>query len=218
MAMHTKQRSFICQECGASFLRASHFNYHMKKHQGPPTVPCQHCNMRFYRKSDLKRHLIKHTQERPFPCPQCDKKFTRVQYLRDHLHTHSQTIICNVCSVQLSTVDEYCEHISTHEKTKNSEEPEAIETEPPPVMEQIDHQEEEKVLLSDVMTIEQALQSGCFIQISNDNIVFHENQLILGPYSTTTDILVPAAADNSCETAVLMQPQEVFVLPDESNA
>ncbi|CAB3383250.1 Hypothetical predicted protein [Cloeon dipterum] len=86
--VHTGEKAFRCEECGAPFTRRSSLKAHVSfKHSKElASHVCPECGKRFPQTSHLKRHLLTHTGERSHLCDLCGKSFSQVA----HLHTHKR--------------------------------------------------------------------------------------------------------------------------------
>ena len=81
---HSKDRQFVCSECGKAFARSADFRRHMSRHSGDKPHVCTHCSARFAVFTDLTRHLMVHTTDRPFACDVCSRTFTRSERFKRH--------------------------------------------------------------------------------------------------------------------------------------
>merc|ERR1719154_470400 len=103
LSSHT-EKSFICHQCGDSFLTESslahHSKYKHKKESGPIFMlyQCKYCNKHFKTLSYLTAHENEHKGVRPFQCDACGKSFASAGMLRSHKFTHAPKIFkCDCC-------------------------------------------------------------------------------------------------------------------------
>ena len=59
MQHHTGQYRYQCNECGKGFNEKTHFEYHMRGHDGI-TFRCKQCSKCFTLKTSLQKHLLSH--------------------------------------------------------------------------------------------------------------------------------------------------------------
>uniref|UniRef100_A0A8B9MLX1 C2H2-type domain-containing protein n=1 Tax=Accipiter nisus TaxID=211598 RepID=A0A8B9MLX1_9AVES len=79
-------KSYICSDCGKSFVCHSWLVRHQMTHTGERPYKCSE---NFGRHADLVRHQRTHTGERPYKCTECEKSFMEKPRLTNHLRTHN---------------------------------------------------------------------------------------------------------------------------------
>ncbi|XP_075394597.1 zinc finger protein 75D-like [Tenrec ecaudatus] len=142
------ERTYKCQECGASFLESSDLNNHQRIHNEEKPYRCQHCDRRFRLNSYLKKHLMTHqiiishkcswcgksfirkldlhrhhrihTGEKPFECQECGRRFTQKSILTDHQRTHTgeHPYSCSTCKRKFCRRSSLLSHQKKHHRPK----------------------------------------------------------------------------------------------------
>eukprot|EP00088_Acartia_fossae_P047302 TRINITY_DN5128_c1_g1_i3.p1 TRINITY_DN5128_c1_g1~~TRINITY_DN5128_c1_g1_i3.p1 ORF type:complete len:552 (+),score=61.77 TRINITY_DN5128_c1_g1_i3:30-1685(+) len=96
---HTKDKSLqTCKTCGKSVINLVDHNYIV--HSDEKRYKCDQCGAAYKRMELLKFHMNTHTGERPYKCDKCEKSYNRPVTLKNHLLTHNSdvTFQCEVCS------------------------------------------------------------------------------------------------------------------------
>ena len=91
-AVHTKEKSYICEICAYFTHNYSKFKDHVRhKHTEREKYPCTfpNCSKQFPSMGALDRHLTTHANERKFKCDRCQKSFKTENNLRQHVITHN---------------------------------------------------------------------------------------------------------------------------------
>ncbi|WAR17431.1 ZN260-like protein [Mya arenaria] len=97
--VHTKERPFVCGQCGQSFLRKEMLKRHIRigckdvlckqqtglVQQGRVVHVCLKCGKVQQSGFALEMHMRTHTGERPYACGKCDRSFTTKGNLRRHV-------------------------------------------------------------------------------------------------------------------------------------
>ncbi|XP_045076516.1 zinc finger protein OZF-like [Coregonus clupeaformis] len=109
-----------CEECGKAFRHAQSLKNHMAAAHGFGTrLDCETCGKTFYNKSALIAHSTSHS--RAFGCEICGKAFGTKQTLKTHRFTHTgeRPFICNYCGKSFA----YLCNLKTHERVHTGEKP-----------------------------------------------------------------------------------------------
>ncbi|XP_006903093.1 PREDICTED: zinc finger protein 416-like [Elephantulus edwardii] len=120
--IHTRERSYVCGECGKSFSRKSLFIYHQRVHSGEKPYACMECGKSFRDRSTLLRHQKIHTGERPYGCSECGKLFSRNSHLNKHKRIHTREkpydySKCGKCGKSFSRRSSLIQHQRSHVRT-----------------------------------------------------------------------------------------------------
>ncbi|XP_078530520.1 uncharacterized protein LOC144817664 [Lissotriton helveticus] len=75
--------SYICGDCGRSFVGHLYFAEHQKTHQ-EKTYKCVECEQPFLHETSLLRHLQSHSGLDPFKCMECHQCFGKDSELLQH--------------------------------------------------------------------------------------------------------------------------------------
>lgn len=83
-------KSYICSDCGKTFVCHSWLVRHQTSHTGERPYKCSKCDKTYRRKDYLLNHQRRHTGERLFQCPLCSKRFVLKRSLMKHQEGHMQ--------------------------------------------------------------------------------------------------------------------------------
>ncbi|XP_047485367.1 zinc finger protein 808-like isoform X2 [Penaeus chinensis] len=103
MNLHTKEKKYECQQCGAVYHNKASFHFHMKRvHMGQEVRKhiCHTCKKGFLTPADLRIHLSRvHHGERNYWCTTCSKGYKSKVSLTYHqrLHTGERPHQCTLC-------------------------------------------------------------------------------------------------------------------------
>ncbi|KAJ8047081.1 Fez family zinc finger protein erm [Holothuria leucospilota] len=116
----SKQKAFVCPECGKVFNAHYNLTRHMPVHTGARPFVCKVCGKGFRQASTLCRHKIIHTNDKPHKCHECGKAFNRSSTLNTHLRIHAnfKPYICEYCGKGFHQKGNYKNHKLTHSGEK----------------------------------------------------------------------------------------------------
>ncbi|XP_075422765.1 uncharacterized protein LOC142463838 [Ascaphus truei] len=118
--IHTEKKSYMCSECGKSFIQKSNLVTHQRIHTGVRPYSCSECEKSFSCKATLVRHQIIHTGVKPYNCSQCEKSFRQKSCLVAHqrIHTGERPYNCSGCERSFSHKSNLISHQRIHTRVR----------------------------------------------------------------------------------------------------
>ncbi|XP_049547410.1 gastrula zinc finger protein XlCGF7.1-like [Anopheles darlingi] len=97
--IHTRERVFLCDECGAEFVSSQGLAQHTLIHKDRE-FECDVCGSRFSRKAYLRLHLENvHKPKLNYKCAVCDRTFVTEAMMQQHMKLHDAAVFsCGVCN------------------------------------------------------------------------------------------------------------------------
>eukprot|EP00088_Acartia_fossae_P017041 TRINITY_DN19640_c0_g1_i6.p1 TRINITY_DN19640_c0_g1~~TRINITY_DN19640_c0_g1_i6.p1 ORF type:complete len:554 (-),score=43.65 TRINITY_DN19640_c0_g1_i6:228-1889(-) len=108
----------VCSICDKRFLRPSHLEEHMVRHNPVGQHPCMYCPKRCATKQDLDRHLASHKGENKHTCELCFKSFVHRSTYTVHVRRHlgQKPYYCKPCNKNFLQFKSLRAHLKVHEK------------------------------------------------------------------------------------------------------
>lgn len=122
--LHTKDKHFVCEICGAKYRRITRLEVHTRTHSDSKPFKCnfEGCHKSFNERGNLITHTRVHTNEKPFVCKfaNCNSKFKAHGHLKDHMkkHYNIKPYSCLICNSTFSRNSTLKMHMNTHVSTK----------------------------------------------------------------------------------------------------
>uniref|UniRef100_A0A8C8AQZ2 C2H2-type domain-containing protein n=1 Tax=Otus sunia TaxID=257818 RepID=A0A8C8AQZ2_9STRI len=113
---HTGERPYKCSECDKSYRRKDYLLNHQRRHAAERPYPCAECGKSFNCHSGLVRHQMIHRGERPYKCTECGKCYSRKEHLQNHqrLHTGERPFACAACGKSFIRKQNLLKHQRIH--------------------------------------------------------------------------------------------------------
>jgi len=113
---HTKEKPYICPECGKAFTDQSNLKQHRRIHEDSGELVCSVCGKQLSTAANLQRHMHIHDTEWKFMCAICGRGFsTNGDLLRhERLHSDDKPFMCSVCSRSFSRATHLKMHSYSH--------------------------------------------------------------------------------------------------------
>ncbi|XP_035713417.1 gastrula zinc finger protein XlCGF57.1-like [Folsomia candida] len=106
-----------CSFCLKKFPNNGTYRADVVTHMEEKRFLCDQCGAQFVRNSALKLHKLRHTSNsKPFSCDECDHTFTREPNLVIHketVHRERKDISCSQCDKMFSTKSRMVTHVSS---------------------------------------------------------------------------------------------------------
>ncbi|XP_040292671.1 gastrula zinc finger protein XlCGF26.1-like [Bufo bufo] len=116
----TREKRFLCSECGKGFPHRSSLVVHKRIHTGEKPYACSGCGKCFTDRSALIKHERIHTGEKPYSCSYCGKCFNVVSILVKHqrIHTGAKPFLCSECGRSFTERSALITHERIHSGAK----------------------------------------------------------------------------------------------------
>ncbi|CAG5057388.1 unnamed protein product [Parnassius apollo] len=104
--MNAHYSSYICYECGDTFLSANRLNKHVEVHS-TGRFPCEVCGKVYNLKKYMRKHfVIVHGQKDQYKCTYCPERFSRAFQRHQHvLEKHKEMVKIRTCEICGKTFD-----------------------------------------------------------------------------------------------------------------
>jgi hypothetical protein len=112
MNIHTKKRTFVCEECGACFLHSTSLREHKASHSDT-RYECAYCGRTYQRRTVVMRHIDHyHVNKWKSLCKICNKHCLDLSNHLTSVHSSARPYVCSACGLSYKRLH----HLKTHLK------------------------------------------------------------------------------------------------------
>lgn len=118
--VHETMPAIKCPHCGRFFSERSNFNRHLSIHTGERKFVCELCGASFNQWSSLYTHKFSHTDTK-YNCSLCPKVYNTPKSLGVHMRRHFDTnvYVCDTCGKQFSSRVVWRGHMKIHNTSRD---------------------------------------------------------------------------------------------------
>ncbi|XP_018562264.1 gastrula zinc finger protein XlCGF26.1-like [Anoplophora glabripennis] len=121
---YKSHKKYVCEHCGAGFLKKSYLNDHAEVHATEKRHVCPICGKAFKRRTVLVKHKKIHTHPKQCVCEICGLRFTDKGTLKTHIklkHTKERNFNCTICGLWFPLKSTLMKHIYRHNDDRKRE-------------------------------------------------------------------------------------------------